>query len=125
MQTSRDGVQRLLQRISGTKYLSEFRKITLTIPVISEEEQVDQFCQGLKPQVRLEFMKAGAQTIKEASRIALNIDAALFGFRMYHGYYSHTSGSTPIEIDKFEQRRHDREINACFKCHEVGCRPFK
>ena len=30
-------------------------------------------CQGLKPQVQLEVMKAGVQTMNDASRIALNI----------------------------------------------------
>ncbi len=96
--------------------MSEFRNIILTIPVISEGEQVDRFCQGLKPQVRLEIMKAGAQTMNDASRIALNVDAALFGAGMHHEYYGYSSGPTPIEIGNFEQRKRDRERNAYFKC---------
>ncbi len=125
MQRSRDRLRRLVQRTSVSTYLSEFRNIILTIPGISEGEQVDCFCQGLKPQVRLEFMKAGAQTMNEASRIALNVDAALFGAGMHHGYYGHTSGPTPMDIGNFEQRQRFRERDACFKCHKVVCRPFK
>jgi len=37
---------------------------------MSEGEKVDRFSQGLKPNIRLEVMKAGAQTMTEASRIA-------------------------------------------------------
>ena len=127
VQRSRDKLRRLVQRTSVSVYLSEFRNITLTIPGISEGEQVDRFCQGLKPQVRLEVMKAGAQTMIEASRIALNVDAALFGAGMYHhqGHGRYNSGPTPMEIGNFEKRNEDRKRNACFSCHKVGCRPWK
>ncbi len=68
-----------MQRYSVFAYLSEFRKITLTISGITEVEQVDRFYQGLKPQISLEVMNSGVQTKVDASRIALNVDAALFG----------------------------------------------
>ncbi len=100
-------------------------KHRLTIPGMSEGEQVDHFCQGLKPNVRLEFMKAGVHSINEASRIALNIDAALFGVGMYRNYSTETSRPTPMEIGNLEQKKRDRERSACFKCHKVRCRPYK
>lgn len=43
---------------------------------------MDRFCQGLKPNIGIEVLKAGAQKMPEASRIALNIDSALFGAEM-------------------------------------------
>lgn len=125
VQRSRDKLRRLVQRTSVSSYLSEFRNIVLMITTMSEGEKVDRFCQGLKPQVRLEVMKAGAQTMNDASRIALNVDAALFGAGMYQSYGFQSSAPTPMEIGNFEQRKKDRENNACYKCHKVGCRPYK
>ena len=126
-QRARDKLCRLFERTSVSSYLSEFCKIVLTIPGISEGEQIDRFAQWLKPQVRLEVLKSGAQTINDASRIALNVDAALFGAGMYHfhGNCNQGFGPTPMEIGNFEQREKDRKNNACFKCHKAGCRPWK
>lgn len=128
VQRSRDKLRRLVQRTSVTNYLTEFRNIVLTIPGISEGEKVDRFSQGLKPNIRLEVMKAGSQTMTEASRIALNVDSALFGAGMFRNQNSGPFPSvlhTPMEIGNFEQRNKDRSNNACFKCHKVGCRPWK
>ena len=50
---------------------------------MSEGEKVDRFSQGLNPNIKLEVMKAGAQTMNDASRIALNVDSALFGAGMF------------------------------------------
>lgn len=126
VQRSRDKLRRLVQRTSVSSYLTEFRNIVLTIPDMSEGEKVDRFCQGLKPQVRLEVMKAGAQNINDASRIALNVDSALFGAGMFRFQGSMgNSAPTPMEIGNFEQRNTDWKKNACFKCHKVGCRPWK
>ncbi len=69
-------------------------------------------------------MKAGVQSTNEASRIVLNVDAALFGRGMYRNYSTETSGPTPMEIGNVEQKKRDRERNACFKCQNVGCRPY-
>ena len=46
---------------------------------------------------------------------------------MYQRYGQGGSNSdpTPMEIGNFEQRNEDRKKNACFKCHEIGCRPWK
>ncbi len=55
----------------------------MTISGISNGEQLDCFCQGLKPHVGPEVLKAGVQTMNDASRIALNVDAALFGSEMH------------------------------------------
>ena len=114
---SRDKLRRLVQRTSVSSYLSEFHNIVLTIPGMNEEEKVDRFCQGLKPRVRLEVMKAGARKMNDASRIALNVDSALFGAGIFN--FQGTQGtfaSTPIPMDigNIEQRKKDRKNNACF-----------
>ena len=104
VQRSRDKLRRLVQRTSVSSYLSEFRDIVLTIPNMSEGEQVDRFCHGLKPQVRLKVMKSGAQTINDASRIALNVEAALFGAGMFsYGGVMRSDDPTPMEIGNFQQ----------------------
>lgn len=131
VQRSRDKLKRLVQRKSVSSYLSEFRNIALMVPDMTEGEKVDRFCQGLQPQIRLEVMKAGARTMEQASRIALNVDSALSGLG-----YSWNQGNgnrsvpTPMEIGNFQRNNHmqsQREQNllrgACFTCHKVGCRP--
>ena len=66
VQRSRDKLKKLVQRTSVTSHLTEFRNIVLTIPGMGEGEKVDRFSQGLKPNIRLEVMKAGAQTMSDA-----------------------------------------------------------
>lgn len=125
---SRDKLRKLVQKTSVSQYLTEFRNIVLMITDMSEGEKVDRFTQGLKRSIRLEVMKAGATTMADASRIALNVDSALFGaglFRSFNSSPSRTEGYAPMEIGNFEQRDKDRNNNACFKCHKVGCRPWK
>ena len=68
-------------------------------------------------------MKAGAQTMSDASRIALNVDSAMFRFQNNGGFPG--SQNVPMEIGNVEQRDQDRRNNACFKCHKVVCRPWK
>ena len=107
-------------------YLTEFRNLTLAITEMNEEEKVDRFVQGLKPQVRLEVLKSNARTMNDASRIALNVDSALFNAGMFRFQgYMQDPAPTPMEIGNFEQHEKDRRNNTCFRCHKVGCRPFK
>ena len=120
---SRDKLRKLVQRTSVSSYLSEFRNILLTIPEMSELEQVDRFCQGLEPQIRLEVLKAEARTIIDASRIALNVDSVLWGAGVHSFQRQRYTGPTPMEIGNIEQRRKDLRNNSCFKCHTLGFRP--
>ena len=125
VQRARDRLRKLYQKTSISAYLSEFRNIALTIPGMIEDEQVDRFCQGLKPQIRLEVMKYGARTMSDASRIALNVDSALFGAGMLRFQPRQGSfGPTPMDIGNLEQKDKDRRNNGCFRCHKPGCRPW-
>ena len=64
---------------------------------MTEDKKVDRFCQGLKPQIRLEVIKAGARDSNDASRIALNVDAALYGASAF----SFTPYRNPSEMYKW------------------------
>ena len=124
VQRSRDKLRRLTQRFSVAAYLAEFRNVTPAIPHMTEDEKVDLFCQGLKTQIRLEVMKAGARTMNDASRIALNVDAALFGAGAFsYTPYRGPSGPVPMDIGNVEQ--HARMLRgACYLCQKEGCRPY-
>ena len=106
-------------------YLTEFRNLTLTITGMNEEEKVNRFIQGLKPQVRLEVLKSNARTMNDTSRTALNVESALCnaGMFRFQGYRQYPA-PTPMEIGNFEQHEKDRRNNACFRCNKVECRPF-
>lgn len=105
-----------------------------------EGENIDRFVDGLKYNVRVEVLKSNCSTFEECARVALNVDSALWRARKgnpvnYSNNYS--SEATPMEIGNIsrtnppltkaqkEQRKKDRDLGACFKCHKVGCRPYK
>jgi hypothetical protein len=48
---SRNKLRKLRQRASVAFYISEFRNIALTISGITDDEQFDRFCEGLKPEI--------------------------------------------------------------------------
>ncbi len=123
---STDKLRRLVQKTSVRAYLAEFRNIVLSILIISGGDLIDRFCQGLKPKVRLEVMRAGVQTMSDASRIALNVDASLFGTFMFQNQrHFGMNTSTKMEIANLEGNKNDRNNNACFQSHKFGCWPWK
>lgn len=70
---------------------------------MAEGKKVDEFCKGLRHQVRLEVTKSGSQTIYEASKTDLNVDTALFGSGIYRPIIEISQkGTTPMEIGKFQ-----------------------
>lgn len=144
---SRDKLRRLTQKASVSAYLNEFRNTVLGIPGISQDEMLDRFCSGLKPQVKLEVLKSNPQNIEDASRIALSVDSALYGSGMFQGWGGQSSGiggsgPQPMELGNVEkphyrrrsfkgnrggskadeQKLKDRRNGACYVCHKVGCR---
>lgn len=138
----RDKLRNLVQKTSVRVYLNEFRNSVLTIPGMSDGEQIDKFCAGLKPLVRLEVLKAGPANVDEAARIALDVNSAMFGTDMFNlvqqyaqpqqidignveGHFA--KGGRPQKGNSRwqEQRQKDIEKNDCFKCHKVNCRPYK
>lgn len=74
----RDKLRTLSQTSTVSKYLSEFGKISLTIPDMSEGEMFHKFVAGLELEVRVELLKSGAQKFEEASTSHLE-STVLFG----------------------------------------------
>lgn len=116
---------------------------------MTDGEKLDKFVDGLKADVRIEVLKSSAFTLEAAAQISLRVDgahwrsseASRFGgpgtitSRNGAATSSAAAGSapTPMEISNMEstqrqklaQRKKDRENNACYTCHKVGCRPYK
>lgn len=136
---ARDKLRKMRQTTSVSKYLSDFRNVVLTIPGITDGEKWDKFCAGLKYEVRLEVMKSAVTDFDEAAKVALRVDSAIWS--AFRGQSQKSGGSssydvpTPMEIGNVEKsrdrhrkdprREEDYRNNACFKCHKVGCRPWK
>ena len=69
-----------------------------------DEEEVDRFCQRLKPKVCHGIMEAGAQNTKGAAIITLNVEASLFGAGMLHSpWHGIVPTRTTIDIGNLEQ----------------------
>jgi hypothetical protein len=131
-------------------YISEFRNIVLNIPRITEEEQLDRFCEGLKPEIKLEVLKGNVNKMNEAVRVALNVYSALYGIRTdvrFRNGFQYADGAeaspTPMEIGNVQSsrtyprkqrsnngsgitsrnpRQQDLNNGSCFVCHKEGCR---
>jgi len=136
MRRARDKLRALTQRTSVSAYLDEFQNIVIAIPGMTADEMIDRFVSGLKPQTRIEVLKANPQDFSTASKIALNVDNAIYN-SFASGSWEGTSlqnSSVPMDIGNVNagrrnsaelQRKKDRENNACFVCHKKGCRPWK
>ena len=146
---ARDKLRVLRQKTSVTAYLNDFRNIVISIPGISNDEKLDKFVSGLKPEVLLEVKKNRPADFESAAQIALTIDSALFSMnRYYQGNFgaSSSSGPQPMDIGNVEgnthyrgksfkpkgrgggmtkQRMNDLKQGLCFVCHKPGCRSWK
>ena len=66
-----------------------------------------------------------AQTMYDASRIALHDDAALFGAGMFRSFDGQSTILTPRKLTICDRRRRDRANNACFSIYKRGRRAYK
>ena len=145
VQRARDKLRQLRQKSSVLSYLNDFRNVIITIPGISEDEKLDRFVAGLKPNVMLDVRKSRPNTLENAAQVALSVDSALLSTGMYQsndmGGFS--SSPQPMDIGNVEgtshyrgksfrprrrsiskQRMNDLKKNLCFTCHKKGCRPW-
>lgn len=144
-QRARDRLRNLKQSGSVSKYLSEFRNITLSINDMTVGEKIDRFVSGLKREVKLEVLKMRSTTFEDTASIAIQIDSAIWRSGEGNSYTSSqgTSSSSfgaqavpdPMEIGNIQrgrqlteeqrwQRKKDLQNNACTQCHVKGCRPW-
>jgi len=79
IRNARSKIRTLKQFKSVPEYLSEFRKIVLTITNIAEDEKLDKYLEGLREDIRLEVMKSSVITFEEEAQLSLTIDGALYG----------------------------------------------
>lgn len=130
----------LRQMRSVEKYLVEYRSKILMIGEMYEGEKMDRFVEGIKCNVKIEVMKSGCDRFGDCARMALNVDIAIWGAKRTLAPFTLTrhsgeSTSNSMEIENFngskfsksnrEQRREDLNLEACFKGHKAGCRPWK
>lgn len=57
--------------------------IVIAITSIHEDENLDRFCDSLKPMIYLEVLQTGSMSSRRAVRIVLNVDHALHGTGMF------------------------------------------
>jgi len=138
LRQAREKFRKLTQRYSASRYVSEFRNAILTLPDVTEGEKFEKFVQGLKHNVRMEVLKSTASTFEEACQIALRVDGVMWAHENFKRNNSQSTDEVvPMEIGNVQtrlnvrdsvvndQRKKDLENNACFVCHEPGCRPWK
>lgn len=138
-QRARDKLRKRRQIGSVEKFLAEYRNIVLMIPEISGGEKLDRFVEGLKYDVIVEVLKSSRNSFEEAVHMALSIHSAIWRAKKGTGAFSpvstHSKTPTPMEIGNIngrsgssserERRKKDVSKNACFRCHNSGCRPWK
>lgn len=73
---------------------------------------MENFCAGLKPHIRLHFLKASPNNKSVAAQIALNVDSALDGLSMlthrFGGSINSPDRPQPMDIENLKGRTHYR-----------------
>lgn len=107
---ARDSLRNFKQKKSVTEYLSDFRNIVLTISDMGLSEKRDKFVSELKPKLQFEVHKANKTDFKEASKIAMRVEANFSGISHHENINGNTEcePATPLEIDNAEFRRSNR-----------------
>ena len=115
---------------------------------MTEDEKLDRFCSGLKPQVKLEVLKSNTTSFDQAAQVAFSVDSALFRAGMFNSWgeqsrdfstptyhpmeigniekrQQHYGGNGFRSINMSEQRKRDLQNNACFTCQKRGCKSWQ
>ncbi|KAL1921114.1 uncharacterized protein VTP21DRAFT_10830 [Calcarisporiella thermophila] len=134
---ARDKLAISRQTRSAQEYSNEFRKIVLQIPNITEDELIDKYIRGLKPQTRGELEYREPPTFNDAVKIAVRYEATHFNNNfsrikppimrrtptIYRMPTEQHDGATPVELDKMKSKklidfpRYKR--GRCVRCHEI------
>lgn len=109
----------------------------LDIPRMHDDDKIERFVRGMMPEVRVEIMKKGVQTLEDAIKDALNFNSALFREARHVGKFPHEGSSsrlqqvrstpTPVELSSLgdNNRRYRRNLEPrttleCSRCAKVG-----
>lgn len=98
----------LEQKSSVFSFSNDFRNIFIATLSIVEEERLDKFCAGLKPQIRLEALKAGPEEMDTTARNSPNVDSAIHEAGMFTSGSPSASGPADMNIGNAESRLHYR-----------------
>lgn len=64
---------------------------------MQEDEKVERFIKGVKYNIRVEVLKVRAQTLDKCTRVALNIESAIWRAGA-NSILSTNDGPTPMEV---------------------------
>jgi hypothetical protein len=140
---ARDKLARTKQRVKDSlnAYVSYIRRLFLAIPGIDENEKVDRFVRGLKPELQKEVFLKEPTTFEEAVAIAAKYEALQGRVSLYTSSTRTSAGPTPMELGAITHRSGpshkfkdpprkdggprkppdgDRPIGPCWACHEMG-----
>ena len=132
---ARDRLASLCQTKSVAQYTTEFRMLTLQIPTIGDDEQLDRYIRGLKQAVRREVEMREPADLPAAMRLADRADSHLY--RTQPAGVSRpapANGPVPMDIGavrasgyrvplpKLTPQERERlvEEDRCFKCRQKG-----
>jgi hypothetical protein len=79
---ARDKLRNLVQTSSVLKYINLFNTLCLDIPNLVEEDRLDKFLNGLKPDVQKEVEREEPKFLSDAMRIAQRIDQVNHRFNL-------------------------------------------
>lgn len=134
---ARERLAYLRQKGSVSSFVAAFRNVILEIPRMHEDDKIERFVRGLKPEIRVEIMKKGVRTLEDAIKDALNIDSALFWEARHGGKFLHEGSSsrsqqvrsipTPMELGslgdnnrRYRRNPEPRKTLECWRCGKVG-----
>lgn len=123
-------------KMEVNSYISEFRKLTVQLPHMTEEEKIYDFTRGLRFRTKAEVECRQPGDLNEAMYIAVRYEASFErrnkGLRRYHDDrrgVPHVDGTKPekgkdedpmdlddLEIRKTQRREERKRRGACFIC---------
>jgi hypothetical protein len=129
-QIGRDRLHSLRQTASVANYIYAFQNIVINIPSMSEEDRLDRFLRGLKPDIHERVAIQQPASLSEACRMANTVDIIRFQSRFQPNrapHHSKPNGVAPMEIDAIrrntltnQEREQLRKSGGCFFCRELG-----
>jgi Ty3 transposon capsid-like protein/Zinc knuckle len=128
---ARNRLNNLRQTASVTNYVNLFKTTVLDIPSMSEEDRMDRFLRGLKPEIHERVALQGPNSLDEACSMAYTIDTIKYQARLTNHFRpsiatQNTNGVIPMEIDAIRtklseaERERLKQNGGCFFCRETG-----
>ena len=126
---ARDRLAKLRQTKSVSNYASQFRQLLLLLPELPEDEKVDKFARGLKPEIAKEIFLRDPSTLDEAMRMAERYDMLSWSLRNLSAPKPSVPErkSDPMDLSavKFQkltpdERKNIMDNNGCLYCRKLN-----